>query len=203
MSDDKKRVDEADARALAQILEYLFRVPMDEEIGRKAAEIDHIELMARAPMKPHFEGTIADTWIPKFTVTEYKGETLKFYLKDLYETAELMKTIWEENKKLKKIAEELRLERNPRYHGKYMVTSVAVFFNDEYNSFFYMNYDPKKRTYFFAYPKRTAPREVPPLQLKWEERLRKLGYKKMVDEKEIKKVMRQYFKGRMEPFIFF
>ncbi len=197
----EKQIKDDEPQSLAQILEYLFRIPIDEEIGRKAAEIDHIEIVVKSPMKPHFKGVVADMWIPKFTVTEYKGETLRFYLKDLYETADLMKTIWEENKRLKKEAEELKLINNPHYHGKYLVTSVAVFFKD--GGFFYFNYDPRKRHYFFAYPKRIAPREVPPVQLKWEEKLRKLGYRKIVDEKRIKKVMRRYFKGKMEPFIFF
>ncbi|MEM1798740.1 MAG: hypothetical protein QXX87_05910, partial [Candidatus Jordarchaeales archaeon] len=177
------------------------KVPVEEEIGRKAAEIDHIEIVVKSPMQPHFKGTVADRWIPRFTVTEYKGETLRFYLRDLYETAEFMRTIWEENKRLKKMAEELKLVNNPGYHGKYLVTSVAVFFKD--GGFFYFNYDPRKRHYFFAYPKRVAPREVPPEQVKWEEKLRRLGYKKIIDEKKIRKVMERYFKRKMEPFIFF
>lgn len=194
-------VKEEEVQALTQILEYLFKIPVEEEIGRKAAEIDHIEIVVKSPMQPHFKGIVADRWIPRFTVTEYKGETLRFYLKDLYETAEFMRTVWEENKRLKKVAEELRLVNNPGYHGKYLVTSVAVFFKD--GGFFYFNYDPKKRHYFFAYPKRVAPREVPPEQVKWEEKLRKLGYKKIIDEKKIRKVLKRYFKGKMEPFIFF
>lgn len=196
-----KEVDEDSGVSIPQMLEYVFGRSVGSILEEKATSVKLIEIKVKSPMRKHFMGEEVDgVWIPKFPLKLYKRAELVFQLKNLQEAYELIKSIVKENKRIKE--EQKSLESYDSYRGGYVVTAMAVLFDDPYRTFLYANFSPHKRVYFITYLCEKWPSEgVPLFHTEMEKRFKKGGYTKIEDRDEICKRVKMYLPD--ESFIYF
>lgn len=186
---------------ISQKLEYVFGESLGEIIEKQASKVKLIEIKVKSPMRKHFGGKEVDgVWIPQFPLKLYKRAELVFQLKNVHEAYELIKSIKEENKRIRE--EQKSLEPYNTYRGQYMVTEMAVLFDDPYRTFLYANFSPKKKLYFMTYLCEKWPSEgVPAFHHEIEKRFKKAGYTKIENRDEIYKRVKMYLPD--ESFIYF
>ena len=187
--------------SISQQLEYVFGQSVGKILEEKATKITLIEIKVKSPMRKHFMGEeVEGVWIPKFPLKMYRRAELVFQLKNVHEAYELIKSIVEENNRIKK--EQKTLEPYDTFKGGYVVTAIAVLFDDPYRTFLYANFSPKKRVYFITYLCEKWPSEgVPVFHTEMEKRFKKAGYTKIEDRDEICKRVKMYLPD--ESFIYF
>ncbi|MEM3587488.1 MAG: hypothetical protein QXO71_09230 [Candidatus Jordarchaeaceae archaeon] len=178
--------------SISQQLEYVFGHSLGKILEEQATKIKLIEMKVKSPMRKHFMGEVINgVWVPKFPLKSYKRAELIFQLKNSREAYELVKAIREENERIKE--EQKSLEAYDTFKGGYLITAIAVLFDDPYKTFLYINLNPKKRVYFITYLCEKWPTEgVPPFHLEMEKRFRKAGYTKIEDRGEIHKRVKMY-----------
>jgi hypothetical protein len=201
-ADEKLVKDESGKLStVSQQLEYVFGHSLGKILEELATKIKLIEIKVKAPMRKHLMGEEVDgVWIPRFPLKIYKRAELVFNLKNLDEACELIKAIREENRRIKE--EQKSLEPYDKFEGVYVITAVAVLFDDPYKTFLYFNLNPKKRAYFITYLCEKWPSEgTPSFQTEIEKRFRKAGYNKIDDRNEIFKRVKMYLPD--ETFIYF
>ncbi|MHA1580622.1 MAG: hypothetical protein ACTSUQ_13485 [Candidatus Freyarchaeota archaeon] len=182
-------------------LEYLFGQPLGRVLEELARKVKLIEIKVKAPMRKHFMGEEVDgVWIPRFRVKSYKRAELVFQLNNVHEAYELIKAIREENRRLK--MEQKSLEFYDTNEGRYVVTAIAVLFDDLYRTFLYINFSPKKKVYFITYLCGKWPAGgVPEFHKEMEKMFMEAGYTKIEDREEICKRVKMYLPD--ESFIYF
>ncbi len=195
----KKEVDFKSS--IPRKLEYVFGQSLGEIIEDQASKIKLIEVKVKSPMRKHFVGEeVEGVWIPKFPLKMYKRAELVFQLKNVHEAYELIKSIKEENKRIKE--EQKSLEPYDAYRGGYMVTEIAILFDDPYRTFLYANFSPKKKVYFITYLCEKWPSEgIPIFHKEMEKRFKKADYTKIESRDEIFKRVKMYLPD--ESFIYF
>ena len=195
-------VEEEDVNTrFSRELEYIFGQSLGQVLEEQARKVKLIEVKVKSPMRKHFMGKEVDgVWIPRFRLKTYKRAELVFQLNNLHEAYELIKAIKEENKRLK--VEQKSLESYDTYEGRYMVTAIAVLFDDPYRTFLYINFSPKKKVYFITYLCEKWPSKgVPEFHKEMEKRFKEAGYTKIEDRDEIHKRVKMYLPD--ESFIYF
>ncbi|MEX2722424.1 MAG: hypothetical protein Q6367_000905 [Candidatus Freyarchaeota archaeon] len=187
--------------SISQQLEYVFGQSLGKILEEQATKIKLIEMKVKSPMRKHFMGEVINgVWVPKFPLKSYKRAELIFQLRNLKEAYELVKAIREENERIKE--EQKSLEAYDTFKGGYLITAIAVLFDDPYKTFLYINFNPKKRVYFITYLCEKWPTEgVPPFHVEMEKRFKKAGYTKIEDREEIHKRVKMYLPD--ESFIYF
>lgn len=195
----KKEVDFKSS--IPRKLEYVFGQSLGEIIEEQASKIKLIEVKVKSPMRKHFVGEeVEGVWIPKFPLKMYKRAELVFQLKNVHEAYELIKSIKKENKRIKE--EQKSLEPYDAYRGGYMVTEIAILFDDPYRTFLYANFSPKKKVYFITYLCEKWPSEgIPIFHKEMEKRFKKGNYTKIESRDEIFKRVKMYLPD--ESFIYF
>lgn len=190
-----------DLSTVSQQLDYVFGHSLGKILEELATKIKLIEIKVKAPMRKHLTGEEVDgVWVPRFPLKIYKRAELVFNLKNLDEAYELIKTIREENKRIRE--EQKSLEPYDKFEGLYVITAVAVLFDDPYKTFLYFNLNPKKRAYFITYLCEKWPSEgAPSFQTEIEKRFKKAGYSKIDDRDEIFKRVKMYLPD--DSFIYF
>lgn len=193
--------ESTNSSSVSEQLEYVFGQSLGNIFNELATKIKLVEIKVKSPMRKHFMGEeVNGVWVPRFPVKMYKRTELVFQLNNLNETYEFIKTIREENKKIKD--EQKSLEPYNTFEGGYAITAMAVLFDDPYKTFLYINFNPEKKSYFVTYLCEKFPSEgVPPLQIEMEKRFRKAGYTKIDDRDEIVKRVKMYLPD--ETFIYF
>ncbi|MBS7281648.1 MAG: hypothetical protein KIH09_17700, partial [Candidatus Freyarchaeota archaeon] len=135
--------------SISQQLEYVFGHSLGKILEEQATKIKLIEMKVKSPMRKHFMGEVINgVWVPKFPLKSYKRAELVFQLRNLREVYELVKAIREENERIKE--EQKSLEAYDTFKGGYLITAIAVLFDDPYKTFLYINLNPKKRVYFIT-----------------------------------------------------
>jgi hypothetical protein len=200
---DKKLLKDEDegSGTISQQLEYVFGHSLGKILEEQATKIKLVEIKVKAPMRKHLMGEEVDgVWVPRFPLKMYKRAELVFQINNLNEAYELIKAIREENKRIQE--EQKSLEPYNKFEGVYVITAIAVLFDDPYKTFQYFNLNPKKRAYFITYLCEKWPSEgVPFFQTEMEKRFRKAGYSKIDDRDEIFKRVKMYLPD--ETFIYF